>query len=195
MIRINLLPPEYDQAQAKREQQVIFGGAGAIVVVLLAGIWLVQARRATALQVKIVNAQAELAKFQAIVSQIDKIEQDKSRLTAKRDVIRNLNRSRLVYPVFFEDLLPIIPSDVWVTSIQMVEQGTAIKVTMNANALSNFAVATWLTNLQQSKHFSNIDLSPISYSAPAEGTGTQTLGFTIVCQYQHQGPFPLQEYN
>ena len=195
MIRINLLPPEYDQAQAKREQQVLFGGAGAVIVVILAMVWVFQARRAAALEVKIVNAQAELAKFQAIVSQIDKIEQDKSRLTAKRDVIRNLNRSRLVYPVFFEDLLPIVPSDVWVTSIQMVEQGGGMRITMNANALSNFAVATWLTNLQQSKHFSAIDLSAISYTAAAEGTGSQTLSFTIVCQYQHQGPFPLQEYN
>jgi type IV pilus assembly protein PilN len=195
VIRINLLPPEYEQAQAKREQQVLFGGAGAVIVVFLAAIWMFQARRASALEVKIINAQAELAKFQAIVSQIEKIEQDKTRLTAKRDVIRNLNRSRLIYPVFFEDLLPIVPSDVWVGNIQLVEQGQTMKVTMASNALSNFALATWLTNLQQSRHFSNIDLSAINYSGAGENTGIQTLSFTITCQYQHQGPFPLQEYN
>lgn len=194
MIRINLLPPEYDQVQAKREQQVLFGGVGAVLVVFLAFIWVIQARRASALEVKIVNAQAELAKFQAIVSQIEKIEKDKASLTAKRDVIRNLNRSRLVYPVFFEDLLPIVPSDVWVTSIQLVEQGTSMKVTMACNALSNFAIATWLTNLQQSRHFTGVDLSAISYTT-SETVGQQQLGFTITCQYQHQGPFPLQEYN
>jgi type IV pilus assembly protein PilN len=194
VIRINLLPPEYEQAQAKREQQVLFGGAGAVIVVFLGLIWMFQARRAAALEVKIVNAQAELAKFQAIVSQIERIEQDKQRLTAKRDVIRNLNRSRLVYPVFFEDLLPIVPSDVWVTSIQLVEQGGNMRVTMNANALSNFALATWLTNLQQSRHFSGIDLSAIGYSSLSD-TGVQTLSFSITCNYQHQGPFPLQEYN
>lgn len=194
MIRINLLPPEYDAAQAKREQQVLFGGLGAAAVVILAFVWLVQARRASALETKIVDAQAELAKFQAIVSQIEKIEQDKARLSAKRDVIRNLNRSRLVYPVFFEDLLPIVPSDVWVTSVQLVEQGSSMKVSMNAQALSNFALATWLTNLQQSRHFSAIDLSAISYSGMSD-TGVQTLSFSINCQYQHQGPFPLQEYD
>lgn len=194
MIRINLLPPEYEQAQAKREQQVLFGGAGAVIIVLLATVWMFQARRVQALEVKIINAQAELSKFQAIVSQIEKIEQDKTRLTSKRDVIRNLNRSRLVYPVFFEDLLPIIPSDVWVTTIQLVEQSGAMKVTMNSQAQSNFALATWLTNLQQSRHFSSIDLSAISY-ATAPDTNLQTLGFTITCQYKHQGPFPLQEFN
>jgi type IV pilus assembly protein PilN len=194
VIRINLLPPEFDAAQAKREQQVLFGGAGAAIVLILACVWIFQARRAAALEVKIVNAQAELAKFQAIVSQIEKIEQDKARLTAKREVIRNLNRSRLVYPVFFEDVLPIVPSDVWVTSIQLVEQGASMKVSMNAQALSNFALATWLTNLQQSRHFSNIDLSAISYSSMSD-TGIQTLSFSISCQYQHQGPFPLQEFN
>jgi len=194
VIRINLLPPEYDQAQAKREQQILFGGVGAVLVVFLALIWVFQARRASALEVKIINAQAELAKFQAIVSQIEKIEQDKARLTAKRDVIRNLNRSRLVYPVLFEDLLPIIPSDVWVNNINLQEQGTNMKVSMNSSALSNFAVATWLTNLQQSRHFTGVELSAISYSTTGE-TGGQTLSFSITCQYQHQGPFPLQEYN
>lgn len=194
MIRINLLPPEFEQAQAKREQQILLGGIGAVLVLFLSFIWIFETRRAARLESDILEKQAELARFQAIVSQIEKIEQDKTRLTSKRDVIRDLNRSRLVYPVMFEDLLPIIPSDVWVTSIQLVEQGSGMRVSMNANALSNYAVATWLTNLQQSRHFTGVDLSAISYSGATE-TGAQTLGFSINCQYQHQGPFPLQEYN
>lgn len=195
MIRINLLPPEYEAAQAKREQQIYFGGAGALLVILLAGFWLFQAHKASALETKILNAQAELAKYQAIVSQIEQIEQDKKRLSAKREVIRGLNQARLAYPVFFEDLLPIIPSDVWVTNVTLVEQGAGtIKVSMTAQALSNFALATWLTNLQQAKHYSAIELSSISYAA-REASGGQSLSFSITCVYKHQGPFPLQEYN
>lgn len=193
MIRINLLPPEYEQAQSKKEQQVIFGSLGMVIAFFLMVFWLVKSREAVALERQIVEAEAELKKFQAIISQIEQIEADKQRLTAKRDVIQNLNRSRLLYPVFFEDVLPIIPSDVWVSNIQMVEQGAQMKVTMISNALSNFAVATWLSNLQQSTHFSGIELSPITYST-AEG-GNQTLQFTINCLYQHSGPFPLSKVN
>ncbi len=194
MIRINLLPPEYAAAQSKKEQQIIFGGAGALVVAFLMIFWMIESRKAARLERQINDAEAELRKFQAIISQIESIEANKKQLTAKRDVIRNLNRSRLIYPVFFEDILPIIPSDVWVTNVIINEQGQGMKVTMTSNALSNFALATWLTNLQQSTHFSSVDLSPISYNNNPE-TGAQTLAFTITCTYQHQGPFPLQEFN
>lgn len=192
MIRINLLPPEYEAAQARKEQQFIFGTSGGLVVVLLLLFWGLKVRQAAALEEKIAEAEADLRKYQTIVSQIEQAEADKQRLSAKRDVIRTLNRSRLVYPVFFEDFLPIVPSDVWVTSIQITEQGGQMKVAMAANALSNFALATWLTNLQQSTHFSGVELGPIAY-APSEA-GPPTLNFNLGCFYQHQGPFPLAEY-
>jgi type IV pilus assembly protein PilN len=193
LIRINLLPPEYAAAQAKKEQQLILGTVAGVLVVFLFLFWFIQSRRAARLERQIEEADAELRKFQAIISQIETIENSKKQLLAKRDVIRNLNRSRLIYPVFFEDMLPIIPSDVWVTNVQIQESGTAMKVVMASNALSNFALATWLTNLQQSTHFTNVELSPISYANNDQGG--QTLTFSITCSYQHQGPFPLQEFN
>ncbi len=191
MIRVNLLPPEYEAAQAKKEQQLYFGGIGVIAVVILAGIFMFEAHRASALEAKILTAQADLARFQTIVSQIEKINEDKARLSAKRDVIRNLNLSRLAYPVFIEDLLPLIPADAWMTNMTVIDQGSAMKVSMNSQALSNFALATWLTNLQQSKHFSAVELSPITYSQ--REAGGQSLSFTINCVYHHEGPFPLQD--
>lgn len=193
MIRINLLPPEFVAAQDKKNQQVLLGTGGTAITVLLLLFWVIKSRQAAALETKIQESEAELAKFQSIVSQIEKIEQDKAQLSAKRDVIQNLNRSRLVYPVFFEDLLPIIPSDVWVTNIQISEQGGAMRIVFASNAASNFALATWLSNLQQSTHFSGVELSPINYNSGE--TSTQFLSFNITCTYQHKGPFPLSEFN
>lgn len=193
MIRINLLPPEYASAQEKKDQQLVLGTVGSFFVLVLFLFWMVKSRQAAALEGNITEAEAELAKYQSIVSQIERIEGDKAQLSAKREVIRSLNRSRLIYPVFFEDLLPIIPADVWVTNIQIAESGAQMKISMNSNATSNFALATWLSNLQQSTHFSAIDLSAISYST--QENGGQSLAFTITCNYQHQGPFPLSEYN
>jgi type IV pilus assembly protein PilN len=192
MIRINLLPPEYAAAQRKKESQFIAGTAGGVLVLFLSAFWMIKSAQAATLVKKNVAAEAELKKYQAIIAQIDKIEADKRALTSKRDVIRNLNQSRLVYPVLFEDLLPIIPSDVWVNSIQIQELGDRKKLVLASNALSNFAVATLLTNLQQSQHFASIELSPINYSGPET---SQTLVFTINCTYKHQGPFPLSEFN
>ena len=116
-----------------------------------------------------------------------------TKLKAKREVIRNLNRSRLVIPVLFEDLLPIIPSDVWFKGITASNKGQGIHLKFQSNALSNFSLATWLTNLEQSKHFSQVKFDAISYSKKSAGAPPQ-LRFSLDCQYKHVGPFPLEEY-
>jgi Tfp pilus assembly protein PilN len=192
VIRINLIPPEYAAAQDKKEQQILLGASSCFIAIALLVFWFIQSRRASELERKINDADAQLKSYQSIIAQIDTIEANKRQLISKRDVIRNLNRSRLIYPVLFEDLLPILPSDVWVSQIQFSEQGTAIHISMSLSAISNFSVATLLSNLQQSPHFSAVDLSPISYTNSETG---QILGFSITCNYQHQGPFPLMDGN
>jgi type IV pilus assembly protein PilN len=193
MIKINLLPSEYAQAQARRDQQLIAISVGSCLFIFLVGFWYLKSKKAVRLEQEIREAEAELRKSQAIISQIEEIETRKQQLMGKRDVIRDLNRSRLIYPVFFEDLLPIIPSDVWINALQIQDNAGQLRLSMNSFALSNFALATWLTNLQTSTHFSSIDLSPINYTANEQGA--QTLSFTINCTYKHNGPFPLSEYN
>lgn len=125
------------------------------------------------------------------------METKKQVLVAKRDVILGLNKTRLAFPVFFEDLLPLIPSDVWVTEVKMDRQnGAGGDYHLNSKALSNFALATWLTNLQQSTHFTNVKLDKISYDyGSSEKDGQATLSFTLTFTYQHQGPMPLSENN
>jgi len=109
-------------------------------------------------------------------------------------VIVNLNRSRLIFPVFFEDLLPLIPSDVWLLDIHFDKSaGAGADYKLNAKALSNYALATWLTNLEQSTHFSNTKISAISYDNGGEEKGGPTLSFQVSFTYQHQGPLPLAE--
>jgi len=191
MIRINLLPPEYEQAEKKKEAIVLGSGAGIIVMVILLMIWMVQKSRAAALEVKIQQAQAELQTFQTIIEEIKAIEADKRRAEEKLGVIKNLNRTRLVYPVFFEDFIPIVPADVWVTSMNLDEKTDRINISMACKATSNFAIATWLTNLQQSPHFSDLKLGPIGYQKSDQ---TTILTYNLDCVYRHSGPMPLSEY-
>jgi Tfp pilus assembly protein PilN len=79
------------------------------------------------------------------------------------------------------------------TSLNFTEAGDRIQVDMNCSATSNFALATWLTNLQQSTHFADVDLGAISYSKSE--TAPTLLTFAMKCTYRHQGPFPLSEFN
>lgn len=192
MIKINLLPPEYAAAQRKKEQQILLGTVGGILVIGLVGFWGGKKARAASLEKEVAQAEAELKKYENIVAQIENIEKNKKRLTGKRDVIRNLNRTRLVYPVFFEDLLPVIPSNVWVRRISIKEEGKRFVIQMDSNAISNYALATWLTNLEESPHFKDPTIGPIAYSTPKDG-GVPTLSFSLTTSYEHTGPMPLQE--
>jgi len=191
MIKINLLPPEYEEAQKKKEVIMLGGGAGVILICVLTFFWFIQKSRAAALEGKIRQSEADLQTFQTIIGEINQIEADKKRKEEKLNVIKSLNRSRLIYPVLFEDFIPIVPADVWITNMALDEKGDSIKITMSCRATSNFAVATWLTNLQQSPHFSGINLGSISYSRSEQST---TLSFSLDCSYQHRGPLPLSEY-
>ncbi|MFN0116964.1 MAG: PilN domain-containing protein [Elusimicrobiota bacterium] len=197
MIKINLLPLEYEASLVQKEQKILAGSVIAVLVILLSAIWMIKSKEEKNLKIQIAQAEADLSRYQAIVSQIESIELQKTQLEAKRGAIRNLNKSRLVYPVFFEDFLPIIPTEVWMGNINIQDQGapgSPMRISLTCNAISNFAVATFLSNLQQSTHFSAVELGPISYANNAE-TGTSVLSFNISCVYQHQGPFPLAEFN
>jgi type IV pilus assembly protein PilN len=196
MIRINLIPPEFAQFQSQREQKIIFGSLGAVVGIFLMLFLFVEMLRASRLESKIQEAQGTLQQYQAIVDQIKDIEDKKGRLTAKRDVIVGLNRSRLVFPVFFEDLLPLVPSDVWVADIRLDRvNGNSMEYKLNSRAASNYALATWLTNLQQSTNFSNVKLDRISYDylGGDKDTTQPILTFQLSFTYQHQGAMPLTQ--
>jgi type IV pilus assembly protein PilN len=149
-------------------------------------------REDTARAAEVTRQSALLDQYKATIAQIDQIERDKGRLLQKRNVIRELNRSRLIYPVFFEDFLPLVPADVWLTTLNFSEQGDQISIDMNCSATSNFALATWLTNLQQSTHFSNVELGVITYTKSE--SAPQVLSFNMKCLYRHQGAFPLADY-
>jgi len=197
LIRINLIPPEYAEAQSKKDMQVMMSVFGVIVISIMAAILLAKKYEAQDYQKKIVKAENTLQKYQAIIDKITEIDAKKQKLVAKRDVIVNLNRSRLIFPVFFEDLLPLIPSDVWVTDIRLEKQmGNNYDYRMSSKALSNFALATWLTNLEQSSNFQNVKIDRISYESSAADKDTApALNFTLTFSYQHQGPMPLSEMN
>ena len=197
MIRINLIPPEFAIAQQKKELNIILGTVSSVVAGVLLLFWGMKVAQAKSLEGKIIQSEATLRSYQAIVDQIKEIEDKKQKLISKRDVILGLNRSRLSYPVFFEDLLPLIPSDVWITEVKLEKSnGAASDYRLSSSALSNFALATWLTNLQQSTHFSNVKLDRISYEAGGSDREGQTfLNFILTFTYQHQGPMPLTEVN
>jgi Tfp pilus assembly protein PilN len=183
MIKINLLPREIYIEDARRQIKAIGVSAAGLVVISMLGIyaWKLNVKRKE--DAKNVELNAEKRKYQAIVDQVNELEQTRNLLRARRDVIKQLLVGRLVYPKFFEDFMALLPSEIWVSSLgTSVDGGGVMSVSINAQSLSNFAIADWLTNLQSSPLCSEVKLGAISTQDTAVGKAP-TLSFTITFRY------------
>lgn len=193
MIKINLIPPEYLQARAKKELQIVMTTILGVFVVVLMSFYFIKKAQAASLLTDISNAEIQLRSLQATREEIDRIQAEKQRLMAKRDAIVTLNKTRMLYPVFVDDFLPLLPSDVWFVDVKLISQsGLTLSYSINTKATSNYAVATLLTNLQQSSNFSNVKIGLISYqNGPSEGETTLTFNLTLT--YTRNTPMPFAE--
>src|SRR5688500_10152501 len=113
MIKINLLPPEIHVAEVRRQLSLAGGIAGGLVVLCLMGFWVTLFVKGKRLEKDLVQAQEELRKYQAIVDKVKELEATRNQLQARRDVIQQLLKGRLIYPKFFEDFMTLLPPEIW----------------------------------------------------------------------------------
>jgi type IV pilus assembly protein PilN len=155
MIRINLLPVRQLKKQALlRRQLYMFGAVIATVSTGVGAVWIMD-RQAVA---KLVTEQAELRtqleRLKPIVDEVNTLERREKLLNARIETIQRL-RSNQRGPVQVLDALSRnLPEQTWLETID--ESAGVYKVA--GYALTNFAVADLLRNLQRSKEFSGVDL-------------------------------------
>lgn len=183
MIRINLLPPEIHVAEVRRQFALLGGILGGIIVFSMVVFLGTRIAKASKLQKDLAQANDELRKYQAIVDQVSALEQTRNQLKARRDVIHQLLKGRLLYPKFFEDFMALLPNEIWVTSLNTIPaDGGTININLNAQATSNYAIADWLSNLQKSPYCSAVDLGTISAQDTEDGRAP-ILTFSIKFKY------------
>ncbi len=183
MIRINLLPREIYAAEAKQQIKtfsVIVVGA---IVALMLAYWGWGLSKVEKMEGELIQAQGELRKFQAIVDKVEELQKTRDKLRARRDVIRRLLVGRLVYPKFFEDFMTLLPSEVWVTSLNTsIAPSGEVRLNISAKSLSNFAIVDWMKNLHSSPLCKDIKLGTITASGQGEGRSS-LLSFSISFNY------------
>jgi Tfp pilus assembly protein PilN len=182
MIRINLLPQEIHAAEAKKQIAAIGIAAGVAVLIFLLGVGAWRFSKKVKLERDLAIAKDELTKYEAIVNQVNSLEQLKNNLTQRSNVINQLLRGRLTYPKFFEDFMMLLPPDIWVGNFNTQPAGDKLRVELSASSLSNFAIADWLINLQTSPYFSEVTLGAITSQEPAENK-PPVMTFSISFKY------------
>lgn len=155
MIRINLLPVRELRRQARmRRQLYLFGAAVGVVLIGVALVWWEDMRAIHRLKAEKAHLNAELANLKPIVEEVAELEKRETLLNARLETIKRLRQNQRG-PVRVLDILSRnLPEQAWLEAIE--ETSGVYKVI--GYALTNFAVADLLRNLQQSPAFNAVDL-------------------------------------
>ena len=184
MIRINLLPVEYEAAPSARINPALPLSASVIIpALILIPIHLNQMATRKRLQTESASLRSELDRYQPIIAQVEALEAAKVQLTQRKSVIQTLESERLRYPEFLDDFLKLIPSNLWLTSLTTASSASnnAMTVALDVVALDNYAIADLIANLETSQIFSDVDLGTITASQTPTG---QTMSFHISSNYK-----------
>jgi type IV pilus assembly protein PilN len=155
MIRINLLPIRELKKQASlRRELYIFGAITGAVLIGICVSWMMDIQAIAQLEEQKRSLRAELERLRPIVDEVNTLERREKMLTTHIDTIQRL-RSNQRGPVrVLDELSRNLPEHTWLETID--ESAGIYKVA--GYALTNFAVADLLRNLQRSGEFNGVDL-------------------------------------
>jgi Tfp pilus assembly protein PilN len=144
MDAVNLLPLDYRERKRKRTSPTdnldgrktlrVGGAVAGVFVVLLGGLFYWEHRQVQNKQKELANSKAQIA---AVQPQIDTIKTAQAAISGRLDVARTLTSSRMNWDRALNDFARIIPTNSFLTSIQMTAPVTAA-----ATAAAQTAAAT-----------------------------------------------------
>ncbi len=161
MIKVNLLPSEAAEKEAKKRIVILAGFVGAGIVVVALVIFFLRLTYERGLAAKLSSLRQEEKRYREVLDEVNKLKATTSELQAKKDIIDGLMKYRLIYPQFMEALLKLLPSSVWLTNLTTSSDESGFIVTISCIAFDNFAIADFISNLEISKKFTNIELKDI----------------------------------
>ena len=166
MARINLLPWRAERRKHRQKEFLTMLGLSAAAAALLAFLIVsYYSAQISGQNERNAYLQDQISKVDLQIKEIDALDEKKSKLLARKEVIEQLqaNRSQMVH--LFDSLVRTIPDGVILTSIK--QEGD--KLTLEGRSQSNARVSTYMRNLEGSGWMSKPDLSIIEAKAGDPG--------------------------
>jgi len=185
MIRINLLKPEekdlketpaIPMPKIRKEKKfpvsyLIF----LLLIIVVVALYLMQRNAINKERLLLQEAQEEKNSLQYVTEKLEQLEQQKTTLQRKINLINNLKAQQSIPVRIMDELSEHIPEWVWLIEVKYEEQILEIK----GRALSNNLIADYIFNLENSPFFTNVNL--ISSTQKSERS-SQYLEFTLTAQ-------------
>ena len=162
MARINLLPWRAERRkQRQREFYAMLGGAAVGGVLLAALIGMYYSGQISGQHQRNGFLEERIAEVKLQNAEIARLEEQRARLLARKDVIEKLQAKRSQMVHLFDSLVRTIPDGVVLTGIK--QEGDVL--TLTGRTQSNARVSTYMRNLEGSGWMRNPELSIIEAKA------------------------------
>ena len=145
------------------------------------GVYFLRIARLTSLKRKVEAVGRELDKLKPVVQRVSEIQSKKQELDRKFKVMNDLMKARFLYPIFMEDFALILPSRVWITSLNTTTGDNNLTLSFNVLARDNYAVADFINALEVSEQFSDIKFAGITTISFEEG---EVRSLSVQCNYK-----------
>lgn len=195
MIKINLIPfREIEKKENIRRQVTIAILSVILVIVVMAYYYLRLKNTITNMTAKIESTKIELASTELAAKQVDKIKQELNKLNKKIDVIKTIEANRKSSIKLLDNMTKMVDEQATLVAAGYVTEGAgkpvkrlwftnfqAIGPTININgiALDNKTVADFMTRLEASGIYKNVNLNTLK----KENINNLNLKrFVITCQ-------------
>ena len=179
MITINLLPTRELKRQAALRRQLYLAGGILVTVLLVIGmLWREDVRAVAQLEAEQKVLRAELERLKKIVEEVTIFEKRQKLLGTRLETIQQLRHDQTGAVRMLDELGHSLPEHAWLEAIE--EKAGMYQA--SGYALTNFAVADLLKNLQRSKEFGSVDLVS-SELAVIEGEAIKK----FIIQFQRNG--------
>ncbi len=155
MIRINLIPRKVPKRAAMVRRQTL--AIVAPLVIVLAIVYAVHNRlsgQVEALQAEIQTLTSQITIAKAKLKKVPQYKKKKADLEARLKAVEFLNKQRFGPVRIMDTLTTTIPKDMWLESL--AESG--LQVTITGWASDNLIVSKFMTNLEASPYFQNVEL-------------------------------------
>lgn len=122
-VRVNLLPREVEERNRAVRQRALATGAGALLVLGLAGGYLYQVRQVGAAEDQLAAEQDRLQALEAEVATLREYEDLESRVTASESLLATALGGEASFAGLMQDVAAVVPSDVALTQVTVTLGG------------------------------------------------------------------------
>ena len=176
MVYINLLPIREIKKRINAIQQLsLFGVCFACLLLAIGTFWFYHANIISALGDEITSLTQEKQRYNKILAQIAKLEQDKKLIESKIAVINELQKTKALTVHVLDEIAKLTPSKrMWLKSLKQ----NGMSVSLTGMALDNQTIAKYMETLRTSEFIAEVNLLNTSLTVFA---GRNLKSFTLSC--------------